>query len=121
MKIVIPDVPPSLNRFVGRENTWAYRAEKQRWTGLVKAFARRERARTNAPQTPRAAHVQIAYFFPDKRRRDPDNYCGKLLLDGLTQAGVIADDDFAHIALTVRGYVDAKMPRTEITVTGEGV
>lgn len=66
------------------------------------------------------ARVRIDYYFADSRRRDPDNYCGKLLLDGLTRAGAIADDDFSHIALEVRGHVDRENPRTEITVEAEG-
>ena len=61
--------------------------------------------------------MKIAYFFPDKRRHDADNYCGQLLLDALTKAGAIKDDDFSHIALVVYGHVDKVDPRTEITVT----
>lgn len=36
MKIIIPEIPPSLNKYAGRANTWDYRAEKQRW--LLKAM-----------------------------------------------------------------------------------
>ena len=68
---------------------------------------------------PDKAMVRIDYYFPDRRRHDADNYCGKLLLDGLTKAGVIADDDFAHISLSVHGYVDRTNPRTEINVLAE--
>ena len=42
------------------------------------------------------ATVCITCFFPDNRRHDPDNYAGKLLLDGLKKAGIIKDDDFKH-------------------------
>lgn len=63
------------------------------------------------------AKVTITYWFKDNRRRDPDNYCGKLIMDGLTKAGVIVDDDFDHVTLMVRkGGVDKKNPRTEIEV-----
>ena len=98
MRIILRGVPPSLNAFAGRENTWEYRKAKKEWT---------------------KAMVRIDYYFPDRRRHDADNYCGKLLLDGLTKADVIADDDFAHISLSVHGYVDRTNPRTEITVLAE--
>lgn len=119
MKIVLTGVPPSLNRFAGRLNGWEYRAEKERWTSAVQWLAKRERIKAGNPPAPRQAHVRITYFFPDRRRRDPDNYGGKFLLDGLTKAGAIRDDSFAHITLTVRGETDAKRQRTEITVTEE--
>ena len=117
MRLVLNGVPPSLNRFAGRLNGWEYRSEKERWTSAVQWLAKRELARLGRPAAPDFAHVAITYFFPDRRRRDPDNYGGKFLLDGLTKAGAIRDDSFAHIALTVRGDTDCKRPRTEIVVT----
>lgn len=38
MKIIIPEIPPSLNKYAGRANTWDYRAEKQRWLQLFVAY-----------------------------------------------------------------------------------
>ena len=29
MKITIPEIPPSLNKYAGRANAWDYRTEKQ--------------------------------------------------------------------------------------------
>ena len=113
MKIVLKGVPPSLNRFAGRLNNWEYRNAKKQWTDAVQWACRAEKAR----ETPEKALVRIDYFFPDQRRHDADNYCGKLLLDGLTKAGAIKDDDFSHVALVVYGHVDKADPRTEITVT----
>lgn len=101
MTITIKGVPPSLNRFAGRENTWEYRQEKAKWTTLVLYAARACKDRPKEPYP--FAEVKITYSFPDRRRRDADNYCGKFLLDGLTKAGVIVDDDFKHIRLTVAG------------------
>lgn len=114
MKIVIDGVPPSLNQFAGRENTWAYRQEKTRWTRLVWYRAMEQKKGT---PTPHFARVKITYYFRDKRRHDPDNYAGKFLLDGLTKAKVIMDDDFAHIELLTAGGVDKEHPRTEIEIT----
>ena len=94
MRIVIDEIPPSLNRFAGRMNVWEYRAAKERWKQLV----------------------EITYYGPDKRRRDPDNYAGKLILDGLTARGVIEDDSFNNIELILRGGYDKNNPRTEIEI-----
>lgn len=38
MKITIPEIPPSLNKYAGRANAWDYRAEKQRWLQLFVAY-----------------------------------------------------------------------------------
>ena len=116
MKIELPGIPPSLNRFAGRWNSWEYRAEKDTWTHNVRLLCLACKDRPKEPYE--FAEVTITYFFGDNRRHDADNYCGKFLLDGLTAAGVIADDDFKHLHLTVRGMVDHKNPRTEIEVKG---
>lgn len=117
MKIIVNGIPPSLNQFAGRENSWAYRDAKETWTNLVAYLARNHPDRPKEPYP--FASVTIRYFFPDRRRRDPDNYCGKFLLDGLTKAGIITDDDFRHIRLSVSGECDPRSPRTEITVEKE--
>jgi Holliday junction resolvase RusA-like endonuclease len=43
--------------------------------------------------------LTLEFFFPDKRRRDPDNYgfSAKFLLDGLVKAGVLTDDSFDEV------------------------
>lgn len=111
MKITVPGVPPSMNRFVGRANKWEYRAEKKKWTALVFALCAPRRE-----QPPAHALVRIDYYFPTRIRHDPDNYSGKFLLDGLTAAGMIADDDFLHVSTSFHGHYDKANPRTEITV-----
>ena len=40
-----------------------------------------------------------------------------MILDGLTSAGIIADDSFSHITLMLRAKVDKQNPHTEITIT----
>ena len=114
MRITLRGCPPSLNKFAGRENTWDYRNAKELWTNAVWVQCLNCKDRPKKPME--QADVEIMYFFPDRRRRDPDNYCGKLMLDGLTKAGVIVDDDMAHIRLHIGGDVDRKEPRTVITV-----
>jgi len=58
----------------------------------------------------------VTFFFPDRRRRDPDNYSVKFILDGLVKAGAIEDDSFEHLTVIKRGEVDRENPRTEVEV-----
>jgi len=112
MKLVIPGIPPSNNKYMGRSAKgfhFTYQEEKQKWEWLVRAAVKEK------PEKPlKKARVRITYFFPDRRRRDPDNYSGKFLLDGLTKSGVIEDDSFKNIRLELWGEWDKKNPRTEI-------
>ena len=117
MEIVLRGCPPSLNQFAGRGNTWQYRHEKREWTRTVYLLCK---ACKDRPREPFAfAHVRITYYFPTRSRHDADNYAGKFLLDGLTMAGVITDDDMAHIRLSIEGRYDKQNPRTVITVEEE--
>lgn len=59
--------------------------------------------------------VSIQYQFPDRRRRDPDNYSGKMLLDGLVHAGILQDDSFGCIQLELSAS-NAKEPSTMIKI-----
>lgn len=112
MRIELKGTPPSLNKFVGRENSWEYREAKSIWTKKVWAASLAVR-----PDKPfEKAVVTIIYYFPTAARHDADNYAGKFLLDGLTKARVIVDDDLKHITTTIRGEVDRKNPRTVIEV-----
>lgn len=116
MKIVLKGVPPSLNAFAGRGNVWEYREQKKRWTQAAWAACRSSKERPKEPLE--RAEVTISYYFPTLARHDADNYCGKFLLDGLTKAGVIVDDDLKHITVKIQGYHDKSNPRTEILVEG---
>lgn len=113
MKITVNDIPPSNNQYMGNSHSFrAYHRKKEEWHWLVKAAIKE---RPEKPYT--RALVTITYFFKDKRRRDPDNYSGKFILDALTQEGIIADDSFDVIDLLVKkGGVDKNNPRTEIEV-----
>lgn len=111
MKYTVPAIPPSLNQFAGRKNDREYQRLKREWKDLVYCCCM---PRPRAPL--KRARVTLTYFFPTRARRDPDNYAGKLILDGMTAAGVIADDSFGCIELVLRGRHDKANPRTEITV-----
>ena len=56
-------------------------------------------------------------YYPTNRRHDIDNSVPKFILDGLTESGMIIDDDSSHITrLTLECYVDKENPRTELTI-----
>ena len=115
MKITLKGVPPSLNKVVGRNNVWEYRKAKSEWTQLVEWSCKASKDKPVKPYE--KAIVEITYYFPNRARHDADNYAGKFLLDGLTKAGVIVDDDLKHITTIIKGEHDKKNPRTEIAVT----
>ena len=72
------------------------------------------------PREPlKKSRVTIIYYFKDRRRRDPDNYSGKFILDGLVRSRIIEDDCFSCIDLKLGGNVDKDNPRTEILIEGE--
>lgn len=111
-RYTIPEIPPSTNNYIGRTNYRAYQAEKKRWADLVAVYCRRR------PEKPLVrARVKLHYYFPTRHRHDPDNYSGKMILDGLTNAKIIKDDCFGMIDLELVGAYDRDNPRTEITIT----
>lgn len=106
----IPDIPPSNNKFIGRNNRWDYQDVKKHWAQLIAVYCR-----PKPPEPLPRATVTLLYHFKDKRRRDPDNYSGKFILDGLTRAGIITDDSFAVIDLRLKAVCD-KRGETEIFI-----
>lgn len=110
--IIIHEIPPSTNQFIGRNKRWQYAKTKKKWHDLV------TNAITEKPPVPiKRAEVHIHYYFPNKRRRDPDNYAGKMIHDPLVQNGILADDSFNNVVLVLSADVDKADPRTVITIT----
>lgn len=113
---IINEIPPSNNIYMGRgtrkTQSQAYQAEKRKWSWMILEAVGR-----NRPKEPiKIATVKLSYHFPDKRRRDPDNYSGKFILDGLVNAGVLKDDSFNNIKLELLGKYDKENPRTEVII-----
>lgn len=115
LSLAYPSVPVSLNQWM-------------RWHPMVRAKHAAQvkqdigwlvvAAKWRGPALEKAT-VTYRFFFPGSRRRDPDNYLAatKFLADGLVQAGVLTDDDFAHYQpVLALGGVDKRNPRVEITV-----
>lgn len=117
IKLIIHDIPPSNNKYQGNSHSYhAYRQEKMEWHELVRA------AISQKPKEPyRQAIVEITYYFKDRRRRDPDNYSGKFLLDPLVKEGILADDSFSNVTLRLEAKVDKENPRTEIKISERGI
>lgn len=116
MKIVINEIPPSNNEYMGNSHSFnKYRREKQRWHWLIKSAL----SKAEKPKKPiEKAVVHITYYFKDKRRRDPDNYSGKMLLDPLVREGILTDDSFKVVTLVLSASHDKNNSRTEIEIKG---
>ena len=113
-KYSIKAIPPSNNKFIGKDKRWQYQDEKKQWARIIQLFC------VPRPREPlKKSRVTIIYYFKDKHRRDPDNYSGKFILDGLVGSGIIKDDSFDCIDLRLIGKVDKGNPRTEILLEGE--
>ena len=114
VKIIINEIPPTNNKYMGNSHNFnEYRREKERWHWLIKGAINR----AQKPKNPLVrATVNITYYFKDKRRRDPDNYSGKMLLDPLVREGILKDDSFDVVTLVLVGKVDKNNPRTEIEI-----
>ncbi len=94
MTIEILDVPPSQNIWEGLAWTMGGRMKKssikKKWkTRILKyGFLWKTESREYAKR------VRITYYFPDHRRRDKQNWdYFKPIPDGLTDAGIIKDDN----------------------------
>jgi Holliday junction resolvase RusA-like endonuclease len=106
----IPEIPPSNNKFIGRNARWEYQAEKKRWAQMVQFLC------CPKPLKPISKSiVRLTYHFENNIRRDPDNYSGKMILDGLVRAGILADDSFNCIELQLAAVYD-KSGYTEIFI-----
>lgn len=59
--------------------------------------------------------LEIVFYYGTKRRKDLDNSLGSIM-DALTDAGVIDDDDVSHVSqITVMfGEYDKNRPRAEV-------
>lgn len=109
------DIPPSNNKYMGsgsRGKNFQYQKEKKEWARKIVSAVGVDR-----PDKPiEKSIVTLRYYFKTRHRRDPDNYSGKFLLDGLIEAKVIEDDSFNHIDLRIEGDYDKDDPRTVMTI-----
>lgn len=111
---MVDEIPPSNNNYMGNSHNFnIYRREKERWWLLIRSAL----CRVDKPLRPlENATVCITYYFKDRRRRDPDNYSGKMILDPLVREGVLKDDSFNVVELRLSGAYDKVRPRTEVEI-----
>jgi len=116
LKITIPEIPPTLNVLL-RMHYRERMEERDKWMLLIRKYTDRQ------AEPFQRARVKITYYFPDRKRRDPDNYAGaaKNIMDALVARGLIPDDSFRHVELVIAGEVDRINPRTEIMLEGVDV
>lgn len=108
---------PDLNDYTrALQRHWAAGAEmKREYTDLVRDLA----SVTRQPCWDVPVKMLIRWVEEDDRR-DIDNvaFAKKFVLDGLVEAGVIADDDQAHVvAFRDEFDVDPDRPRVEVHIT----
>lgn len=112
IRLVIDDIPSTDNRYKGRLNVHEYRQEKKRWLEIVHWTCIAQKVqKVTVP-----CKVRLTYHFRGQGRRDPDNYSGKFILDGLVSAGVLEDDSFRHIVLELRAEFGSLKARTVIEI-----
>ena len=108
--LMLCELPPSLNDWQ-RWHWTRRREETMRLAALVRALA----VSARLPHLG-AAKACVRCYFPDRRRRDPTNYAHwKPLWDALVRAGLIDDDDAAHLRVAAFDLiVDRERPRSEV-------
>lgn len=96
-KYTIPLIPPSENKYKGRQNAQEYRKNKKNWEHIIWISCR------PAPAKPiQRCTLTLTYFFGNRIRHDPNNYSGQFITDGLVKSRIIADDSFECIDLVLR-------------------
>jgi hypothetical protein len=98
--IRVPGTPPGPNV---RYSHWAKRARVvKQWRDDARLVALDARNRSGIQTFPwEAVRVRYEYVSPIRRFPDPDNAIAacKPILDGIVSAGVIVNDDRAHVSL----------------------
>ncbi len=115
----IPGTLPGLNEVISeaKSSPLKYARLKKRMNRLVAACAIQARVRSFS----RPVFVSVTWYAPD-RKRDKDNIAAgkKFILDGLQDAGVLANDGWNQIAGFRDSFeIDKANPRIKIELTEE--
>jgi|LGOV01.1.fsa_nt_gb Holliday junction resolvase RusA-like endonuclease len=113
IKIIIPRIPISLNVFL-RMHWTKRKIENDLWKKEILVYSRQHKIKPIKGQV----KITLRYFFPDKRLRDYDNYCGaaKPILDALKRHVIEEDNSRIVTSLTLKFDYDKENPRTEISI-----
>lgn len=120
IKLTISDIPPSNNTTQGKggvKKAMDYRKEKEVWKNYFYALRLKMRERLKDLPLPLSeATIITVYHFKTKARRDPDNYAGKMIHDGLTASGFITDDSFKQLDIIPLATFGNKQPQTDVYI-----
>lgn len=90
-------------------------ALKQKWKEFIVWFVENEGYSGLGLES---FNVKTIAYYGTNHRRDADNTVPKFILDGLSESGIIVDDDSSHLhELTLKADIDKDHPRTEIIIT----
>lgn len=104
-------IPPSINEWIYAKNFMVSKMKKD-WKEFI-VWLMDDLGYTNLKIEKCREYLNL--YFDSTRRHDSDNYVPKFINDGLTEAGVIMDDDFNCVnTLIVNGNIDIENPRTEV-------
>lgn len=93
-ELMIPELPPTLNALNNMHHMTRAKM-KGHWSDMV-----RTACRVYNIKPIKRASITMELYFPDRRRRDLDNYSGlgfKFLLDGLVENGILPDDSISEV------------------------
>jgi len=113
-KIVLTDmIHPSLN--VWTKWHWARISKKKKEFEETIYWLAKQQKIDNLKL--KKAKIKIIYYFSNKQRKDKDNFAPKFIMDGLTKAGIITDDNDDEVTVTIKFDYDKKNKRTEILIS----
>ena len=112
IKFIVPDqTPPSLNEIMGQPFGYVSRIKKD-FADILYVHAYQAGWRP-AEKKGHYRNARIVLRFPDKKKRDADNFL-KVLLDSLSLADLIFDDDVLHLNYTLQVKIGTGKRETEI-------
>lgn len=107
-------LPKSVNDWRRGSGHWSIAAAERKRMALAITVAK---VKAGVKPIPGPVHVALKFYWPDRRRRDPDNGA-KHVLDGIVDAGLIEDDGPpVLVSLTLAARYDSERPRTEVRIT----
>lgn len=115
LRMFISDYPKLLKTCAAPEfvKETGYGRLRDYWWSLVKSAL--DEIKGQVPRFSTAA-VIFSFRYADKRQRDPDRFASKFILDLLTWAGIISDDNYTRVILLFTSEYAPESPGTEIII-----